>query len=170
MGDAVPDLPANVLRRIVLTADSQKLMVWMTSANGAAHYVNPAWIAYTGLSAEQSLGLGWRAALHPDEVQSAISRWLHCVKLKVANEDPLRYRSMDGTYHLKFSHTFPLENKDGEVIHWLGTAVESASEHHAVLAFFNVVLSILYEEGQDFTATRLQDQLAGSVLVTGVAK
>jgi PAS domain-containing protein len=42
-------------------------MVWTTTPEGNCDYVNARWIDYTGLSGPDSLGSGWKKALHPED-------------------------------------------------------------------------------------------------------
>ncbi len=44
--------------------------VFRTDMNGRCYAVNPRWCELSGLTEEQSLGLGWMGAIHPDDRQN----------------------------------------------------------------------------------------------------
>src|SRR5262249_5086955 len=48
-----------ILRRIV---NRMPMLVWSADPAGMMDFVNDKWLAYTGMRAEQSLGVGWIAA------------------------------------------------------------------------------------------------------------
>ncbi|MDB9399355.1 MULTISPECIES: PAS domain-containing protein [Cyanophyceae] len=52
-------------------AESIPQLVWTADADGNTDYFNSNWYKYTGLGVEQSVGFGWLAALHPDDVERA---------------------------------------------------------------------------------------------------
>jgi PAS domain S-box-containing protein len=60
-------------------AESIPAVVWTALADGRVDYVNRRWTDYTGMSLEDSVGAGWIAAVHPDDVagtQAAYERAL----------------------------------------------------------------------------------------------
>src|SRR5207344_97030 len=48
-------------------AESLPQLVWTTLPDGQHDYFNRRWYEFTGLAPEESLGQGWRAAIHPDD-------------------------------------------------------------------------------------------------------
>ena len=49
--------------------------VLQTDAMRSCVAVNAAWCAASGLTAEQAVGHGWRAAVHPDDVDALLAAW-----------------------------------------------------------------------------------------------
>ena len=47
--------------------DLAPALLWTTDPLGGGGACNPAWLAFTGLSAEQAAGRGWLDAVHPDD-------------------------------------------------------------------------------------------------------
>lgn len=47
-------------------------LIWRAGTSGYWTWSGPQWQAYTGQSLEQSLGLGWLEAVHPDDRQAAM--------------------------------------------------------------------------------------------------
>lgn len=105
-------------------ADRMPFMAWLTAPDGGAQFVNAAWCRYTGMSFEDSLGLGWRNVLHPTASNEAVTRWLAAVRQGVPHTTALQYRRTDGTYHLLLSKTWPIKDANGDVAYWLGLAVD----------------------------------------------
>ena len=101
-------------------------MAWMTAPDGAAQFVNQRWCKFTGLSYEESLGLGWRQVLDPNESSEALLRWMHKVREGVPHIDSLHYRRADGEFQSLVSKTWPIKDPDGVVIAWLGVAMDPA--------------------------------------------
>ncbi len=50
-------------------------LVWTAHPDGRAEFLNRRWCEYTGLSVEQTSGLGWQSALHPEDVDLVIQYW-----------------------------------------------------------------------------------------------
>jgi PAS domain-containing protein len=44
--------------------------------DGRLDYLNQRWLDYTGLSLEQAHDCGWKAIVHPDDVDRVTSQWL----------------------------------------------------------------------------------------------
>ena len=80
-------------------ADGLPQLLWLTSREGDASYVNPQWIAHTGLPGESSLGQGWKRALHSDDAECAAVAWQDAAQHRAAVTVQLRLRAADGAYH-----------------------------------------------------------------------
>src|SRR5260370_39477839 len=55
--------------------DSMPLCVWATDTAGGVQYCNRAWVEYSGMSEEQSVGVGVMETLHPEQRQLAELSW-----------------------------------------------------------------------------------------------
>lgn len=53
---------------IRLAVDTIPELVWSTRPDDSAEFFSQRWLEYTGLSAEQALDWGWKAAIHPDDL------------------------------------------------------------------------------------------------------
>lgn len=104
--------------------DAIPQMVWAKTEAGALLYANRRWYDYTGLSAEESRGHGWLAAVHPDELNRCLASW---TAARAMNAD-LRYqarlkRAADASYRWHLIHTIACRNDCGKV-RWFGTATD----------------------------------------------
>ncbi|MEH2379329.1 MAG: ATP-binding protein [Nostoc sp.] len=106
-------------------AEAIPQLVWTTNANGESDYFNQNWCEYTGLTLEQSLGYGWLAALHPDDVQSADEVWSNAVKNTTIYNNEYRFkRAFDGSYRWQLARGLPLKDEQGFVVKWFGTCTD----------------------------------------------
>src|SRR6266852_6147540 len=55
--------------------ESMPLCVWATDTAGGVQYCNRAWLEYSGMSAEQSAGLGVMQAIHPEQRDRVELAW-----------------------------------------------------------------------------------------------
>ncbi|OUL35109.1 hybrid sensor histidine kinase/response regulator [Nostoc sp. T09] len=106
-------------------AEAIPQLVWTADTNGEANYFNHKWCTYTGLTFEQSLGSGWVAALHPDDVQTAHEVWLNAVNNGTLYEIEYRFkRAADGSYRWQLGRGLPLKDEQGHVVKWFGTCTD----------------------------------------------
>lgn len=55
---------------------STNVVLWITSADGSVNMENPSWAAFTGQSADEYLGWGWLAAIHPEDRERMRVLWV----------------------------------------------------------------------------------------------
>ena len=56
-----PDIPPNEM------IDQILILAWCCRPDGTTEFLNQRWLEYTGLSMEEALDWGWKAAIHPDD-------------------------------------------------------------------------------------------------------
>jgi len=106
-------------------AEAIPQLVWTSNPNGESDFFNQNWCDYTGLTLEQSLGSGWLAALHPDDVQNADEVWSNAVKSKTIYNNEYRFkRASDGSYRWQLARGLPLKDEQGIVVKWFGTCTD----------------------------------------------
>ncbi|MEH1815857.1 MAG: ATP-binding protein [Nostoc sp.] len=106
-------------------AEAIPQLVWTTKPNGECDFFNQNWCDYTGLTLEQSLGSGWLAALHPDDVQRADKVWSDAVKNSTIYNTEYRFkRAADGSYRWQLARGLPLKDEQGFVVKWFGTCTD----------------------------------------------
>ncbi|WP_228013541.1 hybrid sensor histidine kinase/response regulator [Nostoc edaphicum] len=106
-------------------AEAIPQLVWTTKPNGECDFFNQNWCEYTGLTLEQSLGSGWLAALHPDDVQRADKVWSDAVKNSTMYNNEYRFkRAADGSYRWQLARGLPLKDEQGFVVKWFGTCTD----------------------------------------------
>ncbi|WP_392482343.1 ATP-binding protein [Nostoc sp. C110] len=106
-------------------AEAIPQLVWTTNANGECDFFNQNWCEYTGLTLKQSLGSGWLAALHPDDIQNADEVWSNAVKNGTIYNNEYRFkRAFDGSYRWQLARALPLKDEQGIVVKWFGTCTD----------------------------------------------
>ena len=82
-----------------LIIDSIPVPAWSSRADGATDFVNQRWLDYTGITAEEAMGWGWKVVSHPDDLASNAEYWRSVLAAPdVDRELEGRMRRFDGTY------------------------------------------------------------------------
>ncbi|AVH66420.1 hybrid sensor histidine kinase/response regulator [Nostoc sp. 'Peltigera membranacea cyanobiont' 213] len=106
-------------------AEAIPQLVWTTKPNGECDFFNQNWCDYTGLTLEQSLGSGWLAALHPDDIQNADEVWSNAVNNGIMYNNEYRFKqASDGSYRWQLARGLPLKDEQGIVVKWFGTCTD----------------------------------------------
>jgi PAS domain S-box-containing protein len=125
------------LRELINTIPA---LAWSTRPDGSSDFFNERWLSYTGLTAEESLGWGWRVAVHPDDLAGLQDRWTDVLVSGAPGERPMtpgreaRLRRYDGEYRWFFFRGSPLHDETGRVIGWCGTNVDIEDRKRAEAA------------------------------------
>lgn len=99
--------------------------VWVSTDGGHWTWSCPRWTAYTGLSAEASLGLGWYAAVHPEDRAAVQAAWRAAPAHGVL-ETEHRFLARNGSEVRRFRvHGTPLPEAPGRAREWFGTCTEA---------------------------------------------
>jgi PAS domain S-box-containing protein len=99
-------------------------IVWSALPDGSNVYVNRRFLEYSGLSAEQTAGSGRRAAIHPDDLERNLGKWMEAVATGKPNENELRIRRSDGQYRWHLDRGVPLRDEDGNIVKWYGVVTD----------------------------------------------
>ncbi|MGC3980975.1 MAG: PAS domain-containing protein [Steroidobacteraceae bacterium] len=104
-----------------LLADWLPQMIWTCDADGVCDYLSRRWEDYTGLPAEQQLGLEWLTQVHPDDRNRLLEAWKRSVATGDALRVDFRIRRYDGIYHWFDTRSMPVRDTSGRVIKWFGS-------------------------------------------------
>jgi PAS domain S-box-containing protein len=100
-------------------------LVWTSDVNGETDFFNENWCEYTGLTLQESLGYGWLAALHPDDVERCLEKWQNAIASGESYEIEYRFRRVvDGSYHWLLGRGLPLKDQQGNIVKWIGTCTD----------------------------------------------
>jgi len=100
--------------------------VWRCTPDGLNVYFNQRWVAYTGLTLEQSYGKGWNGPFHPDDRQAAWDAWNHATRTGEKYRVESRLRAADGSYRWFLMLGEPMRDGEGDVVQWFGTCTDIA--------------------------------------------
>ncbi|KAK2749068.1 histidine kinase hhk6p [Colletotrichum kahawae] len=125
MTEEITEIKERDEERFKLICDTMPQLVWTTRPDGYHDFFNTRWYTYTGLTPENSLGLGWKHPFHPDDMPETVKRWKH----SLATGDPYvteyRCRSKTGEWRWMLGRALPLKNKEtGEIEKWFGTCTD----------------------------------------------
>jgi PAS domain S-box-containing protein len=111
--------------RLRLIIDTIPVPAWSSRADGATDFVNQRWLDYTGITADQALGWGWKVVSHPDDLDSNAEYWRSVLASPdVDRELEGRLRRFDGTYRWFLFRVRPLRDESGSVIQFYGTCID----------------------------------------------
>jgi formate hydrogenlyase transcriptional activator len=104
--------------------DSIPAIAWSALPDGSNNYVNSRWAEYSGMSAEQVAGSGWKVACHPDDLQQQVAKWLASVATGKPHENEVRFRRADGQYRWHLDRGVPLRDENGNIVKWYGVVTD----------------------------------------------
>jgi PAS domain-containing protein len=98
----------NELTRMV---DALPGMVWTAVPDGQVDFLNQRWCEYTGLNFGDACGVGWQAAIHPEDPPELLhvdnSRWLLASPLRSRRESVGSTESIAGFYSVSVRSMHP---------------------------------------------------------------
>jgi PAS domain S-box-containing protein len=109
------------LREVI---DTIPTMAWSALPDGSNAYVNKRFVEYSGLAAEQAAGSGWQVAIHPDDLQQHLSKWMTSVATGKPHESEVRFRRADGQYRWHLDRGVPLRDEVGNIVKWYGVVTD----------------------------------------------
>jgi PAS domain S-box-containing protein len=110
--------------RFRIIAESLPALVWIMNADFELTYTNERWVRYSGLRAEDALGLSWMAAIHPDDMARMRVDIAEVRKHESSYTTEARYRSHEGEYRWHLIQGAPVRSAAGEFMGWVGTSVD----------------------------------------------
>jgi formate hydrogenlyase transcriptional activator len=110
-------VPALDARHVV---DAIPGLAWSSRPDGSVEFFNGRWYEYTGLSAEESLGWGWKAAVHGEDIARLLDRWA-TRDAEGGRECEVRLRRSDSDFQWFLLRHEPLCDPTGAVVRWYGT-------------------------------------------------
>jgi PAS domain S-box-containing protein len=109
------------LRSIINTIPTA---AWATRPDGYCDFLNQRWLDYAGMTAEQALGWGWAAAIHPGDRKGVIEYWQSCLASGTPVDTEARMRRYDGAYRWFLFRASPVRDEGGNISKWYGTNVD----------------------------------------------
>jgi PAS domain S-box-containing protein len=115
---------AAATRHFKVLTETVPELVWSCSPDGRVEYVNPQYVAFTGINLAE-VNKAWRSVVHPEDVSNVEEAW--GVSLRDGRPFELEYRfrcAADGQYRWFLSRTVPVRDDAGELVLWVGTATD----------------------------------------------
>ncbi|RKH42158.1 PAS domain S-box protein [Corallococcus interemptor] len=157
--------------------------VWTTNGRGEVVEPAPRWMEFTGQTQAEHLGLGWLAAIHPDDRKRVVRGWVESLRTKTTYRGEFRLRYHAGGYRDVVGRAVPVFGKKGAIREWISTAEDITERKHAeaqaenerarlrsVLTSAPASIAILSGEEQVFTLVNpLYKALSGGVDLMGAS-
>ncbi len=104
--------------------DTIPTLVWCGKPDGSSEFVNQRWIAYTGLTAQDLLGLGWARVIHPDDYFELTTKVTDSFATAETFEVEARLKRLDGEYRWFLLRFEPVPGQLNKVDRWYGSATD----------------------------------------------
>jgi two-component system CheB/CheR fusion protein len=112
-------------------ANSLPLVVWTAAPDGALTYISNQWEASYGNKITESLGSGWAAFVHPDDIDTAAAVWLRSLQTGADYETEFRIRTKSGAFRWCLVRAVPVMDNKGKIISWYGSNTDIDEQKRA---------------------------------------
>ena len=166
-----------------LMADLLPTLCWMANPDGYIFWYNRRWYDYTGKTADDLAGWGWRSVHDPDVLPAVMANWTGAIERGARFEMTFPLLGNDGKFRPFLTLAEPVRDSAGKVVRWYGTNSDISGEasletrlgesEAALQAFFEttgIYTAILDLDDDDFTfvlANRRMARFWGADGVTG---
>ncbi len=99
-------------------------IVWSSTADGSVDYFNSQWHQYSGQTPETSLGTGWMAALHPEDLERCVELWTRMMASGEHYTVELRLRRHNGAFCWYLGRGRAMRDGAGKIRKWFGSYTE----------------------------------------------
>src|SRR5215510_11338363 len=99
-------------------------LTFETDVYGNNTFASDRWLAYTGMTAEETAGKGFARAFHPDDAKDVTARWYTAVRSGALFESRHRIRAADGSYRWFLCRALPARDAEGRIVRWAGSLVD----------------------------------------------
>jgi diguanylate cyclase (GGDEF)-like protein/PAS domain S-box-containing protein len=100
--------------------------IFMADLQGQCRYVNERWYQMTGLAAEQTVGLPWTHALHPDDRDQVEKIWRQALDKGSEFVVDHRFQTPTGRDVWMDTRAVPLRDRSGQIVYYLGANTDIA--------------------------------------------
>jgi PAS domain S-box-containing protein len=109
--------------------EQSPLGIYSTDAQGLCVYTNSRWSQLSGLSAVESLGNGWKKALHPNDRETVFENW----KTNALQGTSWEYRLLTPDGQIRWIRALggPLYSLLSEITGYVGTVADITEQKHA---------------------------------------
>ena len=112
-------------------ANSLPQFVWTCTKAGECDFLSDQWLAYTGRSLDEQIGMQWLEQVHPDDRESRAALWDAAVAAKAPFVAEFRIRGKDGSYRYFYTRAEPILNATGDVVRWIGSNTDIEDRYRA---------------------------------------
>ena len=106
--------------RFRAAAEAVGTIIWSTDTRGEMRGPQAYWQRFTGQPQSAYQGVGWTAAIHPDDLERTIQAW----RVAIAGREPFAFEHrvlrQDGLYRVCSVRAVRVANRDGATREWVG--------------------------------------------------
>jgi PAS domain S-box-containing protein len=102
-------------------ANSIPQLAWVARADGYVVWYNQRWFEYTGTTPQDVQGWGWQSVHHPGVLPAVLVQWQDSIALGEPFDMEYPLKGADGVFRVFVTRVLPINDSEGQVIHWFGT-------------------------------------------------
>jgi PAS domain S-box-containing protein len=110
-------------RNLNMMINTIPAIAWSAGADGGVEYANQHYLDYAGRTAEQVRGWGWRASIHPDDLEGVDAAQRQILVSGAPGDTVARRRRFDGVYRWFLIRAAPCSDEFGNA-HWYGVNID----------------------------------------------
>lgn len=141
-------------------ANQVPIIIWQTDTSGAMTFLNATWLAFTGLSEQESLGNGWISAIHPNDRAEILSLGKQSSGIVWPSHAEVRVQRADGVYREMVSHGCAYTDEQGAPLGYIGTMFNTTERKELERQWETFLGIVAHELKAPVTAIQGNTQLA----------
>jgi PAS domain S-box-containing protein len=102
--------------------------------DGTDVFIGKRFVEYSGFSADKARRSGWKATIHPDDLDRHVSRWRSSLPSGEPIEIETRFRRADGEYRWFLARAVPLRDDRGNIHKWYEVLTDIEDRKRAEVA------------------------------------
>ncbi len=111
-------------KRFHAMSDNAPVMIWMADPDKKVSFLNKTWLSFTGKSADEDLGDGWLADIHPDDRKLFLDVYERSFQGHQEFRIDYRLKRYDGEYRWIMTHGIPRFTGDDHFVGFIGTCID----------------------------------------------
>ncbi|MBF9144264.1 PAS domain-containing protein [Hymenobacter properus] len=108
------------------------VLIWTANAAGDRDFFNQRWLAFTGRTAEEQMGMEWSTSIHPDDRERVLAAWKNSVETGTTYQVEYRLRRHDGQYRWVLVRATPRRDAQGAINLWVGGGTDIHEQRQMV--------------------------------------
>jgi diguanylate cyclase (GGDEF)-like protein/PAS domain S-box-containing protein len=110
------------------TVELSPQIPWIADPAGQVVTISPRWSEIIGMTQAETMGMGWRVAIHPEDAARMEASWFRAMNSGTPLDVESRIRLRDGSYRWFRARAAPQRDEQGRILRWYGTD-EDIHEH-----------------------------------------
>ncbi|KAF2676153.1 hypothetical protein K458DRAFT_397175 [Lentithecium fluviatile CBS 122367] len=121
-----PDLEGVVPSASDIASSIIPYIMAILDTDGQVIDLSESWYRFSGLDKEESIGTGWLASIHPDDMVKMTAAWADVLRNKRSHwTHQARYRrGSDGTYSWFLIRAQPFKDASGDILRWYASMMD----------------------------------------------